>query len=120
MKTRELIRLLQEVDPSGEEEVCIWNQDIHFVHAEPAYWDGCLEILKRDEDCEYYNIIGAEVRSHGHKISIEPLSIEDAIYNDPDLPVEYSDYSSKYKEHHDKARQHCRELNAKYDRENEK
>jgi len=31
MKVKELIRRLQEADPSGEIEACVDNIDIHFV-----------------------------------------------------------------------------------------
>lgn len=78
MKTKELIRLLQEEDPSGEVECCIGNEDIHYVSTMPAYWDGRLQILTRDK---FYNITGGKVTSRGNKIKIHPLSIEDAIYN---------------------------------------
>ena len=48
MKSKELIRLLQEEDPSGEVEVCVQNFDILGIHTEPAYWDGSLQVLMRD------------------------------------------------------------------------
>ena len=89
MKTKELIRQLQEADPTGEEEVCVGNTDIHFVEVLPAYYDGRLQVLKRDETCNYYNIIGAEFVAEGKKIAIHPLSIKDAIFNDPNLPVSF-------------------------------
>ena len=89
MKTKELIRQLQEADPSGEIEVCVGNIDIHFVERLPAYYDGRLEVLKRDEDCEYYNIIGGEFVAEGDKVMINTLMIEDAIWNNPDLPVSF-------------------------------
>jgi len=113
LKTKELIRRLQEADPSGEEECVIGNQDIHFVACEEAYWDGCAEVLIRDEDCKYYNIVGAKVVSKGRKIIIRPLSIESAIYNNEDLPVEYDDdYSrNKYESYVEKTRVKVKELN---------
>lgn len=91
MKTKVLIELLQKEDPSGEQEVCINNMDIHYVCSEPAYWDGPLQVLERDEECEYYNIIGAKYRRSGVKVNITPLSISDAICNNTDLPVDYSE-----------------------------
>lgn len=118
MKTKELISLLQEVDPTGEVECCIGNSDIHFVSKEPAYWDGNLEILIRDPNCQFYNIIGAKYTSRGDKIFIRPLSITDAICNDPDLPVDYSETGSKdrakrYKESDDKTREVMRDIERK-------
>ena len=85
MKTKELIKRLQEIDPSGEIECCIMNMDIHFADLMPAYWDGTLEILKRDPDCKFYNIIGGKYTQNGPKIKIIPLSITDAISIDPAL-----------------------------------
>lgn len=93
MKTKRLIELLQEADPAGEEHVCVGNVDIHCVYAEPAYWDGPLQILERDEENPYYNITGAKYKRSGTKIVITPLSITDAICNDTKLPVDYSELS---------------------------
>jgi hypothetical protein len=99
MKTSELIKHLQEADPSGEMECCLGNHDIHYVSAEPAYWDGCLQVLKRDPNKQYYNIIGAEYRSSGDKLVIHGLSVMDAILNDPEVPVTYdSDYARRHYE----------------------
>jgi hypothetical protein len=91
MKTKELIRLLQEADPSGEIECCVGNEDIYFVACEPAYYDGTLQVLIRDKSKKDYNIIGAEFRRDGYKIQFHCQSIEDAIYTahefDSELPV---------------------------------
>ena len=89
MKTKKLIELLQEADPTGEEECCVGNTDIHFVGVEPAYYDGRLQVLERDESNEYYNITGGQYRMSGSKVVIHELSITDAVWNDPDLPVEF-------------------------------
>lgn len=92
MKTRELIRRLQQADPSGDLEVCVNNCDIHFVARQPAYYDGCFQVLKRDPELtDCYNIKGVEIRSHGDKIRIRTLSVKDAIWNDADVPVTYDD-----------------------------
>jgi hypothetical protein len=108
MKTKTLIELLQKADPTGEEEVCVGNVDIHFVDVLPAYWDGNLQVLERDENKKYYNIIGAKYRRSGSKIVINTLSIADAICNDVDLPVDYSGLSESqqatYKQAHDNLR----------------
>ncbi len=106
MKTKELIRQLQEVDPSGEEECSVGNQDIHFVVKEPAYYDGCLQVLQRDETRNDYNIIGAKVTSEGDKIVIHTLSIRSAIWNaaasNETFPIEYDEYSKRhYEEQHE-------------------
>lgn len=93
MKTKKLIKLLQDADPTGEEEVCVNNVDIFTVHPEPAYWDGTLQILERNEASEYYNVIGARYKRSGSKINISILSITDAICEDTKLKVDYSELS---------------------------
>jgi len=89
MKVKELIRQLQEADPTGEIEACVGNIDIHFVSREPAYYDGSLQILKRDpaRTGRCYDICGAEITNEGHKIQINTLSVRGAIWEDPELPV---------------------------------
>jgi len=89
VKTRDLIAALQEADPSGDKEVSVGNTDIHFVDVEPAYWDGCLQVLKRDPTNEYYNMIGAEYRATGKKVVIHTLSVKQALLNDPEMPVTF-------------------------------
>lgn len=94
MKTKELIRQLMKADPTGEEEVCVGNTDIHFVERLAAYYDGPLQVLERDEDCEFYNIVGARYKRTGYKVNIFTLSICDAILNTPEIPVDYSELSA--------------------------
>jgi hypothetical protein len=91
VKVKDLIEKLKTFEP--DTEVCVDNVDILDVVQEPAYWDGCLQILKRDENCNYYNVIGAKLESNGVKVVILPHSIEDATLNNPELPVEYTEYS---------------------------
>lgn len=107
MKTKELIKQLQQADPTGDMDCCIGNRDIHFVATAPAYWDGCKQVLIRDEDCEYYNIIGAKISSEGQKLVIHELSIESILWDNPDLPIEYDEYSERHykKEHTDLAQE---------------
>lgn len=102
MKTKDLISALQAADPSGELEVCCGNTDIHFVNVEPAYYDGCLQVLTRDptKTGRCYDIIGAEYRSSGMKVVIHDLSVASAVWNSPDMPVNYdSDHSRRNYEH---------------------
>ncbi len=103
MKTKDLIKLLQEADPSGENEVCVGNADIHFVDTEVAYWDGCLQVLERDPArAPYYDICGARYVGEGLKVVIHPLSISSAIFNDEDLPVEFVGMSEQQLERYKK------------------
>lgn len=104
MKTKELIRLLNEEDPTGEEEVCVGNVDIHFVECLGAYYDGASQVLIRDES-KSHNIVGAKYKSKGKKIQIHTLSIQDAISNHHDkmnpnelFPVDYSELSDYNRE----------------------
>lgn len=106
MKTKELIRQLQEVDPSGEVECCVGNSDIYLLELLPAYYDGCLQILKRDQVNNCYNVIGAKYTSKGNKVNIVPLSISDAIFNEKDFPIEYNEL-------HDTAQERYRESDEK-------
>jgi hypothetical protein len=50
MKTRELIKLLQEEDPSGECHVRINSEPISSVYSLPGYWDGPYNYLEKDEN----------------------------------------------------------------------
>ncbi len=99
MKTKKLIEILNDLDPSGELECCVDNQDIFFVEKLPAYYDGRQEILIRDESNPYYNVIGAKITSRGTKLKIRTLSIEDAIWDNVNLPIDLSeccDNSDRY------------------------
>jgi hypothetical protein len=103
MKISEFIRRLQDADPTGELEACVGNIDIHFVSREPAYYDGCLQVLKRDPTIKFYNIVGAELRASGDKVQIHTLSIADVFLDKPDAEVtfdgEYSERLTNLVEH---------------------
>jgi len=104
MKTKELMRQLQEADPSGELECSVGNVDIHFVAPDRAYWDGSQQVLARDEaKAPYYNIVGAKYADRGTKVVINTLSIEDAIGNDAGLPVDFSELSTNRRADYEKA-----------------
>jgi hypothetical protein len=95
MKTKELIRLLQAADPSGEIECVVNNIDIYSVYRNEAYWDGRAQILIRDEKkSPCYNVVGAKVKQSGWKIQIMPLSIEDVLIDYPEMPVDLSEVSA--------------------------
>jgi hypothetical protein len=91
MKVKELIKLLQEEDPTGELEVAIDNQDIHYIDVVEAYWDGRLERVIKDSAIKGYNVIGGKVLSSGKKLRIHTIGIEDVICNDPDVDIDLSD-----------------------------
>lgn len=102
MKTKELIRQLQEADPSGELECCVENVDILSVQILPAYYDDYLQVLIRDENDHFYNVIGAKYVGSGSKVVISPHSICDAIFENQDLPVEYVGVSQSSKAAYEK------------------
>ena len=98
MKTKELIKRLQEADPSGEIEVCVGNEDILFVQILPAYYDGCFQVLKRDRSkAPYYNVEGVEIRGIGDKLNIQTHSLEWVLVDHPEMPVAFD---GKYAKEH--------------------
>jgi hypothetical protein len=103
MKTKDLIELLQQADPSGEEHVCVGNTDIFSVITFPAYYDGKQEILIRDESKkEGYNVVGGMIRGSGVKIQIQTLSIQEAAFDSlvekEDFPVIFEGVSEDSKQ----------------------
>lgn len=96
MKTAELIRRLQEADPSGELEVCIDNEDILGVDTCAAYFDGSLQVLER-AGRDDYDIIGARYVSSGWKVDLQSHAICEAIWENPDLPVEFDHEETRAK-----------------------
>ena len=120
MKTKELIKRLQEADPSGEEEVTVGNTDIMFVQNLPSYYDGCQQVLIRDEKEKYYNVVGGKVRANDRKITINLHSLKDAIYENPELPIEYDSWhsNSSYKKSHKNTRKLARDIDYKLGLEN--
>ena len=117
MKTRILIEKLQQADPSGELECCVHNVDIMDVAVLPAYYDGALQVLKRDDSNPYYNVVGAKYTSIGKKVVIFPLSIEDAIDNQWDIPVEYEGMSDQTRAYYEKQVEDWREETRRIDKE---
>lgn len=112
MKTKELIRQLQEADPSGEEEVSVGNTDIYFVTAEPAYYDGLQEVLIHDESNKpYYSICGAKLRSKGAKIVIHDYSIREALVDNVDLPIDYSEATQLHIDTYERYRREAKDIN---------
>lgn len=82
MKIKELVKQLYEIDPTGETEVVTDEGDIFIVESQPAYWDGHLEILIRDESKKpYYDIVGIRELTEGRKIRLRSESLEDICYD---------------------------------------
>ena len=91
MKTKKVIELLQKLDPEGNDEVTVCSRDIIDILPSPAYYDGSLEVLERDEtlsDVAEFQIVKGIMVSSGRKIVIIPMSIEEALLDNPELPIE--------------------------------
>lgn len=86
MKTNELIKLLQEADPDNECEVCSSNDIIIGVDRMPSYWDGRLMKVERDEN---HDPVKLSYVSSGNKIKLLIDCFEEAIYDNPDVEVDF-------------------------------
>lgn len=119
MKVKELMALLQKEDPTGEEEVCIGNADVFAVFKEPWYWDGKIERLVRDPNKLGYNVVGAYVgpTKSGNKITIRELSIEDVLWDIPDLIITYGPSCEHYKDKYEKLRLETKQSITEMDKE---
>lgn len=84
MTTRELIAELQKMDPSGETQVCVGNHAIWYLDDVQFYYDGTLQMLELYDNGRPKS---ARFASDGRKIRIRTLSIENAIWDNPDMPV---------------------------------
>lgn len=123
MKTKELIRLLQKEDPSGEEDVCVNNIDIFFVEKLPAYYDGAAQVLIRDDSKKpYYDVVGGKYKRIGWKIQIHTLSISDVIEDTCCENIDYSELASdqvqKTKDAHSQLRTFVKEVENKIECDN--
>jgi len=78
MKTRDLIKLLIEADPTGEEHCTVHGKDIHNVELIPGYYDGSYEKLLRDERG---HIVGGVISREGSELRIKTTSIADEIFD---------------------------------------
>jgi hypothetical protein len=111
MKGKQLIKLLQEMDPTGEIEVCIGNEAISHLDGMPAYYDGRLQMIETDKDgCA----VSATYVSGGEKIKIITHDIEDEIWEDINFPVYFDQDISGYQ--HEKVEE-MRERAREYRRE---
>lgn len=111
MKTKTLIKLLQEEDPTGELEVNVGGKDIYFVDKLPGYYDGAYVVLTRDESKKpYYDITGIGIRRDDWKIVLKTMGYDEVLLEDPEAVVTYSDPITK--SHYEKSVEECRKENA--------
>lgn len=120
MKVKKLIELLQEFN--DDDEVCMptedGNVDIFCLEQKEGYWDGVFQVLERDWTKTCYNIVGAKYRSDGWKIVIQPHSIQDALIDNPNLPIEVIDgfVDKKMQKRVDEWRQSAKKIIADVDK----
>jgi hypothetical protein len=88
MNSKQLISLLQKLDPTGETTVCVDNMAISGANVESAYWDGCL--------CEITDKI--RFINKGVKLCLYYNTISGSIMNNPKIEAEYNDFTIKYKD----------------------
>lgn len=89
MKTKQVIELLLNADPTGELQCVVNGKTIHSIVKTPGNHEGWYEVLNRDP--VYSNIISGEMTTAGDKVALYAMSIKDAIYefawNHEDFPV---------------------------------
>ena len=94
MKVKELVDILQSLDPSGKTEVVFENMPITFVFTEPGFYDGCFyKFIDLESDDIKIKVCGSE-----QKISLMTQgSLLDVVYDNPKLQVYYDgDYSRNH------------------------
>jgi hypothetical protein len=88
MKTSELIRRLQEADPTGELECVVdATADVLFVEPAPYYYDGTPWIAVRDQHVYGYNVTGLRLLSEP-KLILRTFDPVLALVDDPNLKIE--------------------------------
>lgn len=90
MKTKELIKQLNEADPEGNSEVNIHGSgDIFHCESLPGYYDGCYEILIRNKGKEpFYNLEGIMFTKEGSKVIIKAYDFKDGLWdNNGTFPI---------------------------------
>lgn len=72
MKTRDLIDILTQYDPTGEKEVLISNNDIDYVIKQPMYDDGKGYLITKRKNSNQPSEIS--LRTTGEKINLTPIN----------------------------------------------
>jgi len=122
MKTKDLVKQLQELDPEGNCEV-FGAGDIHFAQRLPWYYDGKPGILIRDEsNTTSNNIKGMRqiTEKDGDKIYLYSIALDD-LAMDADKLEDYKiegdeSFKSKYKKYFDDFKKFCLERKAEKER----
>jgi len=92
MTSKELIEKLQkypeDTDVVFRDMDNVSNCPIDRVEWMEGYWDGTKQKLIYDTSGKYPQIIGGKYEGGGMKIVLNGYSIEDLLYDYPDMPVE--------------------------------
>lgn len=137
MKTKDLVKLLLEEDPTGEAEVCVGNTTIYDTKGvEPCYYDGRYIEVKMDPEARTRNncngVTEVVVRSKGTKLNLLTIDMEDAFLDNPEAvftientmarPGEWTETVEEYRkqgrELHGKLEQMQKEHDERNDKEN--
>lgn len=100
MTTSELIRRLQEADPSGEVDVTIGNSPVHAAERLPAYYDGPKLVVFPGGRYPDRGLI----TNKGFKVRLTPITAEILILDNPDFPIEIEEEVSWIRPEIDKMR----------------
>jgi hypothetical protein len=102
VKTRELIRQLQNEDPEGDAEVVVGGTDIYFASREPMYYDGTPTLLVHDPEKvgKCFSVIGLRIPYGGHKVRLHVLEAEDLFIDHLDAPVVYDNPTEEGRARH--------------------
>jgi len=116
MKTKDLIKELQEIDPSGECHIRINSKPVWFLEGKPGYWDGTYNYLEKGEDGKYNWIQTIE----NDKIDIKTMDMftfcefhnGDWDEIEKHIRIEYDDYDDERKRTFlDNFKKECDEFN---------
>lgn len=91
MTTKELIDILQKIDPDGDTTVCIDNRTIVDVHRVNSDTNGFLEEVEIDE---HGNYVSVKYVKNGEKIDFVAIGAQEAIYDNPDILVDFREVDS--------------------------
>lgn len=94
MKSADLIKKLQEIDPSGTLEIFInGNEDILTIYSERMSHGAPVKIIKNDD-----GETSLKYLYDGFKIVIESRDHTDLIYNDPNISIDYDELPEETKD----------------------
>lgn len=91
MKTKELVELISQLDPSGELEVTADGLPIYMAEKLPAYYDGSLQMLLQDKAVAHYNITGYKVTNAGNKVTLRTMDLAAVLSDNVNAPVDLSE-----------------------------